>query len=478
MSQTEVPSPADGLHTNDVFIVGAGFSKAVDTQMPTLLDLERTLARHVADEDRYTRLLPPQVVHTLRQGRSPGGNLESWLSSLAEPQPFLQESQGSLNYALFRELTNYLVDEVERLQDGSFQRTQPWFHRLIRLWHRRRPTVVTFNYDTLIEQAVLQLDIPGSTGFIDEAITDYLPPLAVGSRYGSPSEPPTFALLKLHGSLDWFWLPTDASGDSILRAPMNQEPSSTTKAMLAGKERFVVPPLSAKSRLYSLGIVRELWRRAADALSHASRIIFIGYSLPLTDLSLTALLVHAVGAQPDVWVVDRDPAPVKQRLLDLGVTSADIRATTSVAEFVDEYETEHCRDMTSQVAAQVAAFTTVPGLSPLMVRMTRSTSATVRAIETQSRAIILNTDELHRNPAIPIPTIPADYPHATDIMTALDEVRSNPKPILVTSIDDPGERVVLGALDPASVRGSNAVQDWVAFEAQDAPSEWPTRSQS
>lgn len=478
MSPAKGPRTNDSSGTNDVFIVGAGFSKAIDAQMPTLFDLERTLARHVADEDRYTRLLPPQVVRTLHDSRSPGGNLEAWLSSLAEPQPFLQESQASLNYALFRELTAYLVDQVEQLQHGSYQRAPSWFHRMMRLWHRRRPTVITFNYDTLIEQALLQLDIPGSAGAIHEAITDYLPPLAVGSRWGSPSEPSTFSLLKLHGSLDWYWLPADASGDSIRRAPMNQEPSSTTRAMLAGKDRFVIPPLSAKSSLYSLGIVKELWRRAADALAQASRIIFIGYSLPLTDLSVTALLVHAVGAQPGIWVVDRQPDPVKRRIVDLGLALGEIRVTHSVKEFVDEYETEHCHDMTWQVSAQLEAFVSVPALSPLMVQLTRSTSATVRAIDVQPRAIILTTDALHRDPTTPIPTIPADYPHAHDFQGVLDDARTSPKPIVATSIDDSSERVVLGALDPTTVRGSNAVQDWVALEGQDAPSEWPARTTS
>jgi len=54
----------------------------------------------------------------------------------------------------------------------------------------------------------------------------------------------------------------------------------------------IIPPESNKA--YDKGAFRLLWSRAAVAIKKAHNIIFIGYSLPFTDLHSTALFRTAV----------------------------------------------------------------------------------------------------------------------------------------------------------------------------------------
>jgi hypothetical protein len=62
----------------------------------------------------------------------------------------------------------------------------------------------------------------------------------------------TFRLLKLHGSLDWWWVPNDQSGSSLVRQTpprrFEDPPQSLVPRFVPGRERFVVPSRATKSQ--------------------------------------------------------------------------------------------------------------------------------------------------------------------------------------------------------------------------------------
>jgi hypothetical protein len=77
-------------------------------------------------------------------------------------------------------------------------------------WHATRTTVVSFNYDTIIEAAYREV-VQVRYGNLDENYSSesqlYRVPIAspwtrVGGSMG-PTDAPFFALLKLHGSSSW-----------------------------------------------------------------------------------------------------------------------------------------------------------------------------------------------------------------------------------------------------------------------------------
>jgi hypothetical protein len=431
--------------------------------MPTLADIGEGLRQRLLASPRLTAMLGERSSQILAQGDIPSGNVEMWLSSLAERQPFMTESEGSLNRALFQEVSQYLVDLVTEPQQGFWPEAPSWLHRLLRLWHRRQVAVVTFNYDTIVEESMVNLDAPHADGDIVAAMLTHLPRQAV-TGLGGAVLIPTLRLLKLHGSVDWYWNPDDGSGDSLCR----RNPDLTVvdaRAALAGKVPFIVPPLATKSPFYSLGVIRQLWQDAAHALQAASRIVVLGYSVPLTDLTTTAMLSHAGNPSAEWHVVDLDGDAVRARLIHLGVPARTIEVHYSVADWVDVYEREHCCKMTREVSDQLLSFQEGDGTrtAPIMIRRSRSDYGIVRSIRTVGAHVLLEAHALDTREVIP-----AEYPHKPDLDEALRAVNP-PGPLNVLLDGVEGEHRVLGALDPSTVRGSGAVLDWCPLEIQDVP---------
>jgi hypothetical protein len=250
------------------------------------------------------------------------------------------------------EVLRLVVEEVQRGQVAALTGTMPdWLARLVALWDRLQATVITFNYDTLIEYAVNSVGMPW---------VQQQPPPNVDIFQGlpganAPAEPviARFGLLKMHGSIGWWWIPQDTVGNTITRVGLPGlwgEPKPLEGP--AGFERFVIPPLATKSTFLDLGPIRELWRRARRALAEADRVVIIGYSAPLTDLDTAALLSLHIPREKPVIVVDLDPTPVADRLKRIGVEVAERFEGVGAAEdFASTYELSVPRRVTADLRA-------------------------------------------------------------------------------------------------------------------------------
>src|ERR1700731_496503 len=118
----------------DAFLIGAGFSRAVRPSMPTLKEVGDSIRTNVLSSPKHIAMLPERVADLLQRGQIPGGNVEIWLSSLAEPQPYLSAAEASINYGLFLDISRQLVRLVDGPQQDFWIDAPPWLHRLIRLW--------------------------------------------------------------------------------------------------------------------------------------------------------------------------------------------------------------------------------------------------------------------------------------------------------------------------------------------------------
>ena len=83
-------------------------------------------------------MLSESARRILERGGLPTGNVEMWLSSLAERQPFMSQTEGTLNQAVFQIISMELYNLIVKSQLGYVEAGPPWLHRLVRLWHRRR----------------------------------------------------------------------------------------------------------------------------------------------------------------------------------------------------------------------------------------------------------------------------------------------------------------------------------------------------
>jgi hypothetical protein len=330
-------------------ILGAGFSRAISDKVP-LTDELGTLVMSQLDEPGYD---------------FSGGYFEMWLSRLAEPQPDLREEQNYQNYARFLRIAEALHTViVERQLHVMAQEPPYWLMRLVGVAQAQKLTAITFNYDTLLEEAVdARRWMHWGRGIIVSAIhvLDGLPPTAVPSMPASDYVE-GFRLLKLHGSIDSYWVSADSTGATINRwaslggwgAP--EAPDSRRRQReLPGRSPFIVPPAAAKSAFYSNPLTRQLWQTAAAALSAADTVTLVGYSLPATDLVNSGMLAERLTDSPTrVEVVNLDPEVVAQRLKLLGIREDVITAIDgddAVKRFVDQLEVEASRSVTPAVAS-------------------------------------------------------------------------------------------------------------------------------
>lgn len=133
-------------HMSQVFILGAGFSKAISSQMP----LTRELTEEVFNRFKQEAEIPKDVRAMLRD------DFEKGLTYLANENPWLRESENLRNRALYLDLTHFIRAVIdERSRGPTVWRTNSppmWLEALITHWHKNRCAVITLNYDTLIER--------------------------------------------------------------------------------------------------------------------------------------------------------------------------------------------------------------------------------------------------------------------------------------------------------------------------------------
>jgi hypothetical protein len=369
----------------DVFIVGAGFSKAIDDRMPDTDALGRMVIE-----------LPEIRSHPIVPKRFPKGGFETWLSMLASEQPYLTEPENLERRALFGRVARALVGLLTPIEaDVLATECQPWLYDLLSVLHFRRTTVISLNYDTLIEAAVLSHSLwdSGVGQRIDsvDILRNTPPSLQPILTYGGEPAPlaeNTFRLIKLHGSLDWFWMGQDPTGLSLVRresfsrfgAPSIDEATTRSRELL-GREPFLVPPTVAKSEYYRIPVTRMLWAEALEALELCARVFLVGYSLPPADLVMLGLLETAFqDLMPELWIVNPSPEVPLAGITSLGIDpsrvniidTSDCVATLArklrdqaAAELVDELrrlDPEVARDYSMWVAWGHPKMTTSPSI--------------------------------------------------------------------------------------------------------------------
>lgn len=323
-----------------VLLLGAGFSRAVTQELSVKMPLTDELGALVLERLRESRApMPSRPVV--------GGYFEAWLSRLAEPQPDLSEAENLHNQGYFADITSEMRAALIDCQERVLTLAPPdWLLRLVALLHRTRSTVVTFNYDLLLEAALNSAALRdwghGANVSARHATRNLPPDLPRDGMFTGWGEAETFELIKLHGSLDCWWVGGDVTGATIVRD--DSRPSFRTgdaeqapAPRPPGRTPFLVPPASGKSQFYGNPITRELWRGAAAAIEATKRLDLIGYSIPITDLVTNGMLADRAGGRSvDVHVVDLYPKGPLDALGRLAIEATG--HADGLAQYVADFE--------------------------------------------------------------------------------------------------------------------------------------------
>jgi len=330
------------LTRKDVFILGAGFSKAVNELFPLAAELLGPI------EDALGQDLTSGV------RRKGGEGFEQWLSRLAEDQPYLSPDNNLERSVAFLRVSQKIGEILTERENEALKCPIPdWLAKLIFAWHIRQATVISFNYDNVVEAAVQSQCLPMYfAGYLDgypvrtHDILNRLPPLPPARVYeetsvptfqnggrwdvsrdylAQPSPTNTFRLFKLHGSISWYWVSDDLTGVTLQRWPdigKFGDPMGDRRAEIArqlpGRVPFIAPPSSTKSKYLGNPVIRKLWQDAFQGLQKAEHIYFLGYSVPPQDLAAMGLIIEGIGDRtPQIHVIDVRPDLVRANLVRL-----------------------------------------------------------------------------------------------------------------------------------------------------------------
>ncbi|HBS05307.1 MAG TPA: hypothetical protein DEA96_10095 [Leptospiraceae bacterium] len=136
---------------------------------------------------------------------------------------------------------------------------------------------ITFNYDTVLEESIWNLNLKVNYGLKRAGYEDFT---LFDASDGVP-------VLKLHGSVNWTQPGTSGQQLKVFRDYDSSLPSNLGHILL--------PPTWQKT---FHGPLQSIWDQAVSAISQATRIIIIGFSIPETDIHFKYLL--SAGLQKNI----------------------------------------------------------------------------------------------------------------------------------------------------------------------------------
>jgi hypothetical protein len=146
--------------------------------------------------------------------------------------------------------------------------------RLCEQAESRSNTIITFNYDLVVEESLRLIDVPFSYTLPSEVAID-----DTARSTGITGETDALRLLKLHGSVNWGYPDTRDEGLTIF--------GDYASARRGAKYLQIVPPTWKKNFGAELS---KVWEMAVAALRDATRIVMIGFSIPEGDAHFKYLL--------------------------------------------------------------------------------------------------------------------------------------------------------------------------------------------
>lgn len=250
-----------------------------------------------------------------------------------------------------------LLQEVAYNQPPGNRGLKPLARRIL----EDRAAVVTFNYDTLLEEAMIEESgrswdpIPAYAAPFDlieprgwGSLQEFLPGMFPAQAHAAP-------FLKMHGSLNWFRIAgggepvKDTSGMLVVRharleqtlvrpvgGPAVASTTGHTFRMPDGTllEQLIITPVLHKE--VDQSPFAQTWRKAKDEMRGCSRLVVCGYSFPRTDVATRELFQQSFAENaPDELVIINPDTKVVDLVKELCYFEGTVRACSDLREFVE-----------------------------------------------------------------------------------------------------------------------------------------------
>lgn len=189
-------------------------------------------------------------------------------------------------------LTKYL--SYKHCRDNQDDKKRKFIKMLCDKRIKKGDVVITFNYDSLIERCLLELDkwsISDGYGFPVKLVQNSCRNLSSVTLGKSPVK-----VLKLHGSVGW--VRGEKSNSVFLSHAMFLQYFGSLSNLRDKKEpgpplEYLMPPAVIEPsfiKRLNIPTLLSIWEQAAVALRNADKVYIIGYSLPEADIAAQSLI--------------------------------------------------------------------------------------------------------------------------------------------------------------------------------------------
>ena len=311
------------LTSKTVFVLGAGFTKAFVPNAPLLEDDYD--GKKILEDIKNFKHANKILENELKLPPEDKINLERLMTRLHSQMPY-DDEHGALDEfnILLRELQNKFEHKLDKAKAAKFYSND--IATFAELCVEEEIICITFNYDDVLDKALWEVkEVIGTPNNKKK----YWHPDGGYGFYCQPSnacienishgmDETSMYLLKLHGSINWKirkgsiqpyslnalvhhqkWLPLITYSG----IPINDKQRIDIERHLK-KISIIVPPLLTKEVLVNEPVLRLIWSLAFDALKNAEQVVFVGYSLPITDIASGFLFSEAIPKSCEIKVVN------------------------------------------------------------------------------------------------------------------------------------------------------------------------------
>lgn len=281
-------------YSDDIFFFGAGFSKSLSGNYPTL----RELSEHFLDNKLINK---NEEIYK--------DNLEQLLTYLITPLPFKTKEDILKDEASYIEKIKEIGKYFLHLKKDEIDKVNVNIKSLSHFINKNKCTCVTLNYDLLLEE-MLFLTIGETIRDNDSYNIFYKMPIKYieertereqlgfnfyeSNLYDKKNKSPE--IIKLHGSINWY-CDQIYQNSTIYFYSHNATQQFEDYQERVGKEslrQLIIPPILDKTSNYNHIEIQSLWKKAFNAIQKAKNIYIYGFSFPVTDLSIVYLFKSAL----------------------------------------------------------------------------------------------------------------------------------------------------------------------------------------
>jgi hypothetical protein len=299
-----VPEAKFSVAGNVVLVIGAGFSKPFGGPLLSELLDDAVCVNSRAEPDAIETLracLVPRTASGVAGPLTVTPTLEDVFSALWRERHTADLTTIKDSVWTARELADQLVLHLGSICAKVRFDQRRWFAPLYRKFlkrlytNARSLTIVSFNYDALVEDILENIGLRYSYG--TEKAVRFADGIVRGSlkRFGAD-----VMVFKPHGSVNWGICrgcnKATPGMDLINVVPGVYVPPNRASCSFCGKphmETAIVPPVLEKGP--DLRPFEEIWKGARRALRRSKEVIVVGYSCPQTDGPAISMLREVVG---------------------------------------------------------------------------------------------------------------------------------------------------------------------------------------